>query len=295
VLLIAAGRVFPFYAVAAIIGGSVVLIQSIRGDAFDSAVVAHVSYFPPLIFLAASICAIWQLKQNNWRGTAWWKRNGAITIAGVFAFAVYLDLFPRPDFYHLVRIFPLVFVFFCALLVRWLSVLTEQLKRRKVPWPHLAGWLIAAAPVVFLVVAGERNCWQHRFYPRHMVRAERDLIIGRGRGIMLQEDQAAFVEGLVRLIQDNSSPDDFIFSFPQSGSGFYFLAARKNPTRFLWWSRVGIEEDEKQEMMSLISSRELKLILTPHPLMNGELEDRINATYHPVGVQAEIAVYSRNE
>jgi len=174
-------------------------------------------------------------------------------------------------------------------------VLTEQLKKRLVPWPGLNSWLIVAAAVVFLVFAGERNCWQHRFFPRHWSRAEREMAIDRGRGIMLQEDQAAFVEGLVRVIQDNSAPDDTIFSFPQSGSAFYFLAARKNPTQFLWWNSVGISEEETKEVVSLITTRRLKLILVAKELEKNHLKDQITANYHPVGLQDDIAVYSRNE
>ena len=97
-LLIGVGRVFPFYAIATMIGGSVILIQSYRGKVLNSAVVTLVTYCPPLIFLAASIYAIWRLKKANWKLVSWWKRNGAITIAGLFAFAIYSIYFRDPTF-----------------------------------------------------------------------------------------------------------------------------------------------------------------------------------------------------
>jgi len=81
------------------------------------------------------------------------------------------------------------------------------------------------------------------------------VAIERGRGIFVEDRQAELTEGLVQLIQANSSKDDYIFSFAQRGSAFYFLAERRNPTRFLWWRSVGSVAKERDAVMTMIANR----------------------------------------
>lgn len=291
-VVIVAGRGFQFYMTATIVAGSVLLIHWTRGKVFNTGVVALVAYFPPLIFGAAAALAIWQLKKSEGGAAGWWNRNGAITITGLFALALYLEVFPRADFYHLVRILPPVFMFFFALLVRWLPALTEQL-RETVPSPRRAALLVVSAPLIFLVAAGEKNCWEPEFDSRFHFRASQELAIDRGRGILVEERQAQLAEGLVRLIQDNSSPDDPIFSFAQRGSALYFLAARQNPSRLLWWSSVGIKDEDRQAVMAMVDARLPKLIVIQDIPANKEIQDHISAYYNHIGTVIDIAVYNR--
>jgi hypothetical protein len=119
----------------------------------------------------------------------------------------------------------------------------------------------------------------------------RELTIDRGRGILVEPNQAELTEGLVRLIQDNSAADEFIFSFAQRGSGLYFLAARRNPTRFLWWRSVGISGEEREGAMEMIRKRQAKLIIVQNAAANKDIQDFIAKDYATVGTVADIAVY----
>jgi hypothetical protein len=151
--------------------------------------------------------------------------------------------------------------------------------------------LIFATPVLLLLVAGVRDAWMPEFDAGFHFRDNRALAMERGRGIFVEERQAELTEGLVRLIQDNSAPDDYIFSFAQRGSALYFLAARRNPTRFLWWRSVGISSEERDAVMKMIADRRAKLIIVQDVAANREIQDFIATGYDHIGTVSDIAVY----
>jgi hypothetical protein len=217
------------------------------------------------------------------------RRDNAIT--GLFAVES-TEVFPRADFHHLVRVLPPVFLFFFALLVRCLPSLTERL-RANVASPYRVALLVVATPLMFLLFAGVQDTWAPEFDSRFRFRDHRELNIDRGRGIFVEEKQAELTEGLVQLIQANSAEDDYIFSFAQRGSALYFLAARRNPTRFLWWRSVGISAEERQSAMAMIANRRAKLIVVQDVSSTQEIQDFIGDNYDQIGVVADIAVYGQ--
>jgi hypothetical protein len=219
-----------------------------------------------------------------------WHDKGALAITGLFALAVYLEVFPRADFHHLVRVLPPVFLFFFGLLIRWLPSLRQHLKAN-VPSPNRVAVLIVSTPILFLLLGGVEDTWATEFEPGLRFRDNRELTIDRGRGIFVEERQAELTEGLVRLIQANSNADDYIFSFAQRGSALYFLARRRNPTRFLWWRSVGISEEERESVMAMIVNHRARLIVVQDVEATQEIQDFIDDHYDQIGVVADIAVY----
>jgi len=284
-----AGRFVGTYVIAVLAIGAIILLAPVKAALLNGSAIASVAYFPPLVFASALVVAFVQFKKCKQRAT-WWRANGPLTITGLFAFAVYLEVFPRADFHHLVRVLPPVFLFFFALLVRWLPSLAEQLRAR-IPSPNRVASLIVATPIVFLLLAGVQDTWATEFESGVRFRDSRELRIDRGRGILVEEKQADLTEGLVQLIQANSSEDDYIFSFAQRGSALYFLAGRRNPTRFLWWRSVGISEEERESVMAMIAGRRAKLIVVQAIEATQEIQDFIGDFYDPVGTVADIAVY----
>ena len=289
-LLRTAARFFEAYVIAVIAIGSVILLALDKAALINESAIAAVAYFPPLIFAAAFALAIWQFKKKGRDAAGWWRDNGAIAITGLFAVAVYLEVFPRADFYHLVRVLPPVFLFFFALLVRCVPALREYLRTR-VRSPNRVALLTAATPLVFLLFAGVEDTWAPEFDSGLRFRDNRELNIERGRGIFVEEKQAELTEGLVQLIQANSSKDDYIFSFAQRGSALYFLTARRNPTRFLWWRSVGISAEEREAVMTMIAARRAKLIVVQDVAATQEIQDFIGDNYDQIGAVADIAVY----
>lgn len=289
-VLLAFGRAFQYYLLATIVFGSVMFVQATRGDAFNDALLTLVAYFPPAVLIAASALALWRLKRTQQAPVDWWRNNGAMTITGLFALAVYLEVFPRADYFHLVRVLPPVFLFFCALLARSLPVLTGSLSAM-MQSPRRSALLLLSAPIVFLAVIGINNTWAPEFDSDLRFRDRHELNIERGRGVFVEERQAELTEGLVGLIQANSSKDDYIFSFAQRGSALYFLADRRNPTRFLWWRSVGISAEEREGVMTMIANRRARLIVVQDVAANKEIQDFISDNYDQIGTVADIAVY----
>lgn len=285
-----AARFFGAYVIAVIAGGSLILLAPARAALLNESAIAAVAYFPPLIFAAASAAAIWQLKKNKHGAAGWWRANGALAVTGLFAIAVYLEVFPRADFYHLVRVLPPVFLFFFALLVRCLPALRERLRKR-VAAVHRVALITVAAPLVFLLLAGAQDAWAPEFGSGLHLKDNRELNVEKGRGIFVEEKQAELTEGLVQLIQANSSTGDYIFSFAQRGSALYFLADRRNPTRFLWWRSVGISTEERDGVMTMIANRRAKLIIVQDVAATQEIQDFIGDNYEQIGTVSDIAVY----
>ncbi len=289
VVLRIAARFIGAYVIGVLAIGSIILLAPGKAALLSESAIAAVAYFPPLVFVAAFVAAIRQLKDRE-RSANWWRDNGAITITGLFAIAVYLEVFPRADFYHLVRVLPPVFLFFFALLVRCLPAIREHL-RTYVTSPDRVALLTVSMPLVFLLLAGVQDTWAPEFDSGLRFRDNRELNIERGRGIFVEEKQAELTEGLVQLIQANSSKDDYIFSFAQRGSALYFLAARRNPTRFLWWRSVGISAEEREGVMTMIANRRAKLIVVQDVAATREIQDFIENNYNQIGTVADIAVY----
>lgn len=289
-VLRAAARFFGAYVIGVLAAGSIILLAPGRAALLNESAIASVAYFPLLIFAVALGAAVWQVKNKERDAAGWWQDNGAITITGLFAIAVYLEVFPRADFYHLVRVLPPVFLFFFALLARCLPVLREQL-RSHVPSPGRVAVLTVSTPLIFLLLAGVQDTWAPEFVSGFRFRDNRELNIERGRGIFVEEKQAELTEGLVQLIQANSSKDDYIFSFAQRGSALYFLAARRNPTRFLWWRSVGISPEEREGVMTMIGNRRAKLIIVQDVAATQEIQVFISDNYDQIGTVADIAVY----
>jgi hypothetical protein len=285
-----AARFFGAYLVVVLALGSIILLAPAKAGLLNESAIAAVAYFPPLIFTLASAAAVWRLRNKHQSATSWWRDNGATAITGLFAIAVYLEVFPRADFYHLVRVLPPVFLFFFVLVVRFAPAIGESLRTRVLSPDRLA-LLAASTPLVFLLLAGVQDTWAPEFDSGFRLRDNRELNIERGRGIFVEEKQAELAEGLVQLIQANSTTDDYIFSFAQRGSALYFLAARRNPTRFLWWRSVGISPEEREAVMMMIAKRRAKLIVVQDVAANKEIHDFIGENYEQIGSVTDIAVY----
>ena len=290
VLLFVSVRALEAYMFMILVAGSIIFVRAQRGDVPNDAMLASVAYLPPALFFGTLLLMLWQLIRNRRDLSHWWSRNGPLVITGLFALAIYLEVFPRADYYHLVRVLPPVFLFLVVCLYRTFAVLNRRMKA-VIERPAQAAMLTAAIPVVFLVAIGLNNTWAPEFDSSFHFNDKRELAIARGKGLFVEERQAELTEGLVKLIEANSSPDDYIFSFAQRGSALYFLANRRNPTRFLWWRSVGISSDEREAVMAMIADRRAKLIVVQDVAANKEIQDFISDNYEQVGTVADIAVY----
>lgn len=290
IALFASRRLFELYLLAILFAGSALLYFEQRTEVPNDVYLASVAYVPPILFLSTFAWMVWQVIANRREPDRWWRRNGTLALTGMFAFALYLEVFPRADYYHLVRVLPPIFLFLIVLMYAKLPTLIQTLAKFERP-SKLAAWLLFAIPVAFLFAIGLNNTWAPEFDSGVHFRDNRELKIERGQHIFVEAKQAELTEGLVQLIQENSSPEDYIFSFAQRGSALYFLANRRNPTRFLWWRSVGISSEERNAVMTMISNRLAKLIVVQDIAANKDIQDFISDNYDHIGTVADIAVY----
>ncbi|HEV8483364.1 MAG TPA: glycosyltransferase family 39 protein [Blastocatellia bacterium] len=292
-----APKLFSAYVIGVIALGSGVLLVPGRAYILKQSAAAAVAYLPLALFAAIVLLVGWRFARSP--GGAedrqqWWRTYGAIITVGLFTLGAYLEMYPRADEYHLVRVLPPVFLLLVLFIHLTLPAVTSSF-RHYVEGPSRPALLTVSVPLVLLVVAGVYGTWRPHFDGRFNFRDRKPLSIERARGMLVSARQAEFIEGLARSIEENSSPDDYIFSFAQRGSGFYFLSGRRNPTRFVWWRSVGIDGQDREAVLEMIADRRPRLILLQDSLTNKRVRETVISNYHQVSAVTDIAVYERNQ
>jgi hypothetical protein len=291
-----APRFLGAFAVLVLLSGCTALVVPGRAYLLKVSAAAAVAYFPLALFAAIAVLVSWQLyRQSNDAGKRrrWWERYGALIIVALFTLGAYMEMYPRADNYHLVRVLPAVFLLFVLLLNLTLPSITDYFRRYH-QTPSRSAILSCSLPLVLLAVAGFQNTWRPHFDARFNFRDSKPLSIERGRGMLVSSRQAEFIERMARAIEAWSGPDDYIFSFAQRGSGFYFLVGRRNPTRFVWWRSVGIDSQDREAALGMIAEKRPRLILLQNSLSNNRVRDAVTLNYHQVAMVADIAIYERN-
>jgi hypothetical protein len=292
-----APKLFAAYAITVIALGSGVLVVPGRAYILKQSANAAVAYLPLVLFGATGWLVVWRLVKDH-RGAEdrrqWWRTYGSIVIVALFTLGAYLEMYPRADEYHLVRVLPPVFLLVVLLISLSLTSVTSYF-RRYIEDPRRPALLTVSAPFVLLIVAGVYGTWRPHFDGRLNFIDRKPLSIERARGMLVSGRQAELIEGLANAIEANSSPDDYIFSFAQRGSGFYFLTGRRNPTRFVWWRSVGIDIQDRETVLTMIENRHPRLILLQDSLTNKRVRETVISNYHQVSAVIDIAVYERNE
>ena len=292
-----APNLLELYLIAVLIIGSVVILIPGKLQMLKASGTALVAYFPVFLFVGIAAVSLWLFKKKaktDEERRRWWTIFGPIIIVMGFALGAFLEMYPRADYYHLVRILPPIFLLLLLIIIRGIESLGD-LFNGQLRAPRRAAVLCGLIPLVFLSLVGVKDTWMPQFDSSFRLLDREPLSIARADGIMVTPRQKEFIEDMTRAIEENSAPDDQIFSFAQRGTGFYFLAARRNPTRFVWWRTVGIKSDARQSVLEMIADRKPKLILVQDSLTDRLVRDAVNANYHEVTAVADIAVFDRNE
>jgi 4-amino-4-deoxy-L-arabinose transferase-like glycosyltransferase len=296
ILLRKAPNLLELYLITVLIIGSVIIMVPGKLQMMKDSGTALVAYLPVFLFIGIPAFLFWLFKkkaETDEGRRRWWIDSGAIIIVGLFALGAFLEMYPRADYYHLVRILPSIFLLLLLIVNRWTPRLAALFNSR-LKSPHRAAMLCGVIPLVFLSLVGVKDTWQSQFDSSFRFIDREPLSIERAEGIKVSQKHKEFIEGMTRAIEENSAPDDHIFSFAQRGTGFYFLAARRNPTRFVWWRSVGIKGEARRSVLEMIADRKPKLILVQDSLTDPRVRDAVNANYHEVAAVADIAVYDRN-
>lgn len=290
-----APRLFTMYAIVILVLYASALIVPGRAYVLKDSATALAAYLPPALFFGAAIMMLWQLRKSitgEIERQEWWRQNGALLIVALFALGAYLEVYPRADYYHLVRVLPPVFLLLVLLIKRIFPTLETKFLRR-LPAPARAASVALAVPLALLLLVGLHNTWRPQFDSRFRFIDRRPLAIERAQGVLVPAKQAEFIEAMVGVLEANSSPDDYIFSFAQRGTGFYFLAGRKNPTRFVWWRSVGLKREEREAVLAMISEKRPKLIILQDSLSDKRVREHVTSNYDEIAKVTDIAIYDR--
>jgi hypothetical protein len=290
-------RLLEVYLIGVLIVGLIVLFFPGKLQTMKASGSALVAYLPVILFIGAAALLARRFKKEaktSEERHRWWARSAAVIIVGLFALGAFLEMYPRADYYHLVRVLPAIFLLLLLLIRRWAEGLGEFFKSR-LHSTRRAALLCVSIPLVLLAFVGVKDTWQPQFDSSFRLIDREPLSITRAEGIKVSRRQKEFIEGMTRAIEDNSAIDDQVFSFSQRGTGFYFLAARRNPTRFVWWRSVGIKKDARNAVLEMIAERKPKLVLVQDSLTDARVREAVSANYHKVTAVADIAVYDRNQ
>ena len=284
-------KLFEAFIVLVLVCGFAVMLIPGRAFAVKASATAAVAYMPLTLFVVAVLFVAWGFRNRS--RSEWWSSNGPIAIVSLFALGAYLEMYPRADYAHLVRALPPVFLLLFLLIARAVPELTAYFQNR-LSNPPRAAMLCGAVPLVLLFSAGIKDAWQPRFDSGFHFIEQTPLELERARGILVSRKQAAFIEQLAATIEAHSALDDPIFSFAPRGTAFYFLAARRNPTQFVWWRSVGVKGHERESLLEKLDNGIPRLLLISEGFHNERILDHINAHYHQVSAVNDIKVLERN-
>ncbi|HSO76819.1 MAG TPA: glycosyltransferase family 39 protein [Blastocatellia bacterium] len=295
VMLHKASRWFELYLILLLAIGSALMLVPGRAYAIKVSGTSLVAYSPLLLFAIAGLMAFRQFRHSaHDRASAKesWRRIAPGVVVTSFALGAYLEMYPRADQYHLVRLLPVIFLLALLLIARSVPALAAYLQRR-LQSPGRAALLCASVPLTFLLAVGVKDTWQPQFDSSLQFIDRTPVALDRAEGILVSRKQAEFINGLTKIITDNSAAGDYIFSFAQRGTGLYFLTDRRNPTRFVWWRSVGLEERDRQLVLDKIAERTPKLVLLQDSLRDVRIRERVTSNYDHIGNVADIGVFNR--
>ncbi|HEU4389407.1 MAG TPA: glycosyltransferase family 39 protein [Blastocatellia bacterium] len=252
------GAVSILFAVVVMLGDSGVTERLYRS------LVATIYYLPLLLLI---ICAaVFGRNVLNASSPGRYGNPAGKLLAGgltaailVFSLASFLEIFPRSDADHLVRMLPPSFVLLCAL-----SFDVDRRLRKSAEPGNIVRHTPAVALSISLVVTllGIRVTWAPQFESGlHFVESY-PLEFDRGRHTSAAPSEAQRMNEVVGYIQSHTASGQPILSLSRKMSGINFFADRPNTTKLVWFDSAGIADSERSLVENKINGREFKLILT---------------------------------
>jgi hypothetical protein len=300
-----APRFFNLYLTMIFVLAAITILIPGRAFIVKNSAMATIAYLPLLLFVVIAIglgLSYWFLIAS-WKASGketllnkkreWWSFNRCVVIVSWFALGTYLEIYPRADYYHVVRALPPTFLLMTLLFAKAIPVLQDVFQGQSAYLNRAAHGCVAMA-IALLMLVGIQNTWLPNFDSQFRFIDREALATERAQGIRVPPKQAEFIEDLTALIQNHSASEEMIFSFGQRGAGFYFLANRRNPTKFVWWRNVGIPKADRELVLGMVYEKRAKLILLQDSLKDVRVRDAVTANYHPVGQVSGIVVYERN-
>ena len=266
--------------------------QPLGPNLFVLSAVIGLFYLLPLSYIAGIALAV------SKRTQARLDASSLLLLAAIVGLVFWLSPFTQSDLWHVAYVSGTFFFFAVALFQFILQ------SRRSLLANSALGVAAAALLSLFFVseggvlarrVTGREN----RLIPPHLHAAGRELVqtdLNRLGRIHIPIEQAAEVSAVVRVIQEKSSPEDYLLDLSDQPL-YYFLAQRRCPTRFHLLSQCNspnlrrVMLDEVQAKPSLP-----KLILYPGlaELPQDDIGSFITRNYRPFAVIGGLRIFALN-
>ncbi|HEU4387295.1 MAG TPA: glycosyltransferase family 39 protein, partial [Blastocatellia bacterium] len=186
-----------------LVTGSVLLLVPVRAGTFKQSATTAVAYLPPLVFAATLGLLLQDLRKSDGSASepSWWKRNRALVTVSLFALSVYLEVYPRADYYHLVRVLPPVFLVLSMILLRVVPAYARLLgivsgRSRS---------LLVVLPLVLLALVGLKDTWRPQFDEHFRFVDRVPVNVTRAQGVLVSERDAVVIDEVSRIIASNST------------------------------------------------------------------------------------------
>jgi hypothetical protein len=248
---------------------------------------AQIYYLPIYAALAGGVWVVTLYLKGD-RGRAA-ELIGLVLIAA----AAFMEVFPRSDADHLVRVLPPSLLLVCVVVgelgrrlatgspngVGGASMLHEksaavrdlkatavnnaggQAPSHRRPRQGFPSFLVASVALVISAI-GLRVTWTPQFDGGLRMVENTPLQFERARGVCGSELEADRFNRIVEYIEQHTVPGDPIFTTARKMTALYFFADRPNTTRMLWFDSAGIPREDRELVYHAIAERKYRVILT---------------------------------
>jgi hypothetical protein len=295
-----AGRLIPSYSGLVAVVLLIVIAIGDRGPSglLYRSLAAQVYYLPIYAALAGGIWVLALYLRGDRERAA-----GLIGLVLIPA-AAFIEVFPRSDADHLVRVLPPSLLLVCVLAVELgrrlaagsanvasgASLLHDEraavgdlnanafnnaagrAPSHRRPHQGFPSFFVAAVALVISAI-GLRVTWAPQFDGGFRMVENTPLQFERARGVCGSQLEADRFNRIVEYIEQHTSPGDPIFTTARKMTALYFFAGRPNTTRMLWFDSPGIPREDRDLVYQAIAEHRFKLILTGAGDESGELGD----------------------
>jgi hypothetical protein len=233
---------------------------------------------PPLPYALGAVYLVGSTAQRSQPGAAVDRvraaRRAAFVVWLAFGAAIWATAFPRADFDHVQVALGPAFVVAAG----GMEAVGRLLVRRR-GWriwrvPELPQ-MLACGVVGGLLLAGLGHARLLHMGPGWSLRSIED-VAPRAAGILLDHDDAAELNRLIREIRRLSAPGEAIAAVPWN-AGLYFLTERRNPTRYDLIIPASVLPDDLPELQRDLMRARLVVYWTARDAFidNTSLDDRL--------------------
>jgi hypothetical protein len=235
-------------------------------------------WFQPLLFL----WACWEYKRRGTDGTSKTDR-AVLLVLTAFSIAVFLESFPRSVRGLVIGSMPLAFVLLVFLFDQRQTAHQSDVPARDDNRRSLAGMIstsfedgsLACAVIVAMMLAFALNLIVPRYVDRtgrmtFALRATTEPAFDRARGVLFSKKQATDIEEVVAFIRERVPENGFFFAHALDSTNYYFLAARRSPTRAMLWNDAGTDDPERINTLESLKANDVQLVVTTEAAMRNE-------------------------